>query len=51
MCFQRSRGAHRKIWSPCGAQFGEEFGEVLFLILAVEEQIPGWNLHTLVPSF
>jgi hypothetical protein len=33
------RGAHRSIWSPCGAQFGEEFGEVLFSIQAVEEQI------------
>jgi hypothetical protein len=32
-------GAHRRIWSPWGAQFGEEFGEVLFSILAVEEQI------------
>jgi hypothetical protein len=33
------RGAHRTIWTPCGAQFGEEFGEVLFSILAVDEQI------------
>jgi hypothetical protein len=28
----------RRIWSAYGAQFGEEFGEVLFSILAVEEQ-------------
>jgi hypothetical protein len=36
------RGAYRSIWSPCGAQFGEEFGEILFSILAVEEQISGY---------
>src|ERR1700738_1902923 len=43
------RGAHRSIWSPCGAQFDEEFDEVLFSILAVDEQIPYLNLRTLVP--
>lgn len=27
-----------EVWSPCGGQFGEESGEILFSILAVEEQ-------------
>jgi hypothetical protein len=39
------------IWSPCGAQFDEEFDEVLFSILAVDERIPYLNLRTLFPAF
>jgi len=27
-------------WATCGAQFGEEFGELLFSILTVDEQSP-----------
>ena len=52
MCFQWSSEERTgSIWSPGGAQFGEELGEVLSSILAVEEQIPHWNLRTLVPCF
>ena len=40
MCFQWSREERTGVFgAPCGARFGEEFAEVLFSILAVEEQI------------
>jgi hypothetical protein len=49
MCFQwSSRSAQEHLESP-GAQFDEEFDEVLFSILAVDEQILHQNLRTLVP--
>ena len=38
MCFQGIERSAQEDLAPCGAQFGEEFDEVLFSILAVEEQ-------------
>jgi hypothetical protein len=51
MCFQWSREERTGAFGVPGAQFDEEFDEVLFSILAVDEQIPYLNRRTLVPCF
>ena len=52
MCFQWSREERTGVFGvPAAHNLVKKFGEVLFSILAVEEQIPYRNLRTLFPAF